>query len=163
MTAINGIPAHVLLVHFIVVLAPLTAISAIMCALWPAARRRLVWPTLALAVITLVLTPLTTSAGGWLYDLRAKPSATLQEHAERGDSMIYGSIGLVIVAALITFVHVRQHRRGTLSPVLPIAVAVLTVVVGISTIVQVYRIGDSGAQSVWGDEIAHLTNPRAQD
>ena len=31
------------LVHFIVVLAPLTALLAILCAVWPAARRRLVW------------------------------------------------------------------------------------------------------------------------
>ena len=28
--------------------------------------------------------------------------------------------------------------------------------VGISSIVQLYRIGDTGAQSVWGNEIAHL-------
>jgi hypothetical protein len=37
-----------------------------------------------------------------------------------------------------------------------IVVAILAVAVGISSIVTVYRIGDSGAQSVWGDEIARL-------
>ncbi|OOK75994.1 putative membrane protein [Mycobacterium kansasii] len=42
--------------HLVVVLGPLTAILAIMCALWPAARQRLVWMTLALAVITLIVT-----------------------------------------------------------------------------------------------------------
>lgn len=52
MDVINGVPAHVLLVHFVVVLAPLTAIFAILCVLWPAARQRLVWPTLVLAAIT---------------------------------------------------------------------------------------------------------------
>jgi hypothetical protein len=62
-TAINGLPAHVPLVHFLVVLAPLTALSEILCALWPAARRRLVWPVLVLAVVTIVLTPITTDAG----------------------------------------------------------------------------------------------------
>lgn len=46
MDAINGLPAHVLLVHFIVVLTPLTAVFAILCVLWQAARQRLVWPTL---------------------------------------------------------------------------------------------------------------------
>ncbi|MFZ2177676.1 MAG: hypothetical protein WAW17_27340 [Rhodococcus sp. (in: high G+C Gram-positive bacteria)] len=45
----NGLPAHVLLVHFVVVLAPLTAILLILCALWPAARRRMVWLIRALA------------------------------------------------------------------------------------------------------------------
>ena len=43
MTTVNGLPSHVLLVHFIVVLAPLTALLATLCAVWPAARRRLVW------------------------------------------------------------------------------------------------------------------------
>jgi hypothetical protein len=62
MTTITGIPAHALLVHAIVVLAPLTALLEILCALF-AARRRLVWLVLALAAVTLVLTPLTTKAG----------------------------------------------------------------------------------------------------
>jgi hypothetical protein len=43
LTTIMGLPAHVLLVHFIVILAPLTAVLAILYAVWPAARRRLVW------------------------------------------------------------------------------------------------------------------------
>jgi hypothetical protein len=62
----NGLPAHALLVHFIVVLAPLTAVLAILCAVWPAARQRLVWLVLALALVTTGLTPLTTDAGEWL-------------------------------------------------------------------------------------------------
>ena len=47
MTTITGIPAHALLVHAIVVLAPLVALLEILCAFWPAARRRLVWLVLA--------------------------------------------------------------------------------------------------------------------
>ena len=34
MTVVNGLPAHALLVHFIVVLAPLTALLVMLCALW---------------------------------------------------------------------------------------------------------------------------------
>ena len=63
MSTVNGLPAHILLNHLIVVLGPLTAILAIICALWPAARQRLIWLVLLLAVITLVLTPVTASAG----------------------------------------------------------------------------------------------------
>jgi hypothetical protein len=46
MSTFNGLPLHVLLVHFIVVLAPLTALLAIVCAVcavWPAPRKRLIW------------------------------------------------------------------------------------------------------------------------
>ena len=51
-------------VHFLVVLVPLTALREIVCAFWPAMRRgQIVWLTLILAVVTLVLTPITTNAG----------------------------------------------------------------------------------------------------
>ena len=75
MNTITGFPAHALLVHAIVVLAPLTALLAILCALWPAARRRFVWLVLALATVTLLLTPLTTTAGEWLYNREAQPQS----------------------------------------------------------------------------------------
>lgn len=57
LSTINGLPAHVLLVHFIVVLAPLTAVLAIVCALGRAARRRLVWLVLGLAAATALSRP----------------------------------------------------------------------------------------------------------
>ena len=50
-----------------VVLAPSTALLEILCALWPAARRRLVWLVVAFAGVTIVLTPVTVNAGEWLY------------------------------------------------------------------------------------------------
>src|SRR5215471_725905 len=98
MTTISGIPAHALLVHAIVVLAPLTALLEMLCGVWPAARRRLVWLVLAFAAVTLVLTPLTTSAGAWLYNQEAKPSDILIEHANRGQWMIAFSGALFVVA-----------------------------------------------------------------
>jgi uncharacterized membrane protein len=85
MNVVNGLPAHVLLVHFMVALAPLTALLEIACVLWPPVRRgQRVWLTLILALVTMVLTPITTNAGGWLYDLRRNPDPILREHADRG-------------------------------------------------------------------------------
>lgn len=157
MTVINGLPAHVLFVHFIVVLAPLTAALEIICALWPAARRgMLVWVTLILAAVTAVLSPITINAGEWLYDLRANPAPALREHAERGDTMIYFSAALLIVAIAIAALHLAERRTEHRRAVVHIAVAILAIVVGVSTTIQVYRIGDSGSQSVWGGEIARL-------
>ena len=52
MTTFFGLAAHPLLVHFIVALTPMTAVLAILCAVWPAARERLVWLVLALSVMT---------------------------------------------------------------------------------------------------------------
>lgn len=157
MTVINNLPAHVLFVHFIVALVPLTAVLEILCAVWPAARRgHLVWLTLVLAVITMVLTPITIHAGEWLYDLRRSPDAILREHAERGDTMLYFSIALLVVAIILAVLQVAERRGARSRAIVAVAVAALAVVVGVASVVQIYRVGDAGSQSVWGNEIAHL-------
>jgi hypothetical protein len=150
MSTISGLPAHVLLVHFIVVLAPLTAIGAVLCALWPAARRRLVWPVAALAVLCLALTPLTTEAGEWL-EHRLGKSPALHTHTELGDTMIYFSLALAVAAALLVFLHLRLGRGRSVNQIVAALISVLVVVASVATVVQVYRIGDSGARSAWGD------------
>ena len=152
MTTITGLPAHALLVHAIVVLAPLTALLEILCAIWPAARRRLVWLVLAFAAVTLVLTPLTTEAGEWLYDQQAQPSRHLQTHAERGEWMIYFSVGLLVVAIALAVLHWLESGRTSRRTVATVVVAIVALAVGVSSIVGVVRIGDAGAEAVWGRE-----------
>ena len=150
MTTITGIPAHALLVHAIVVLAPLVALLEILCAFWPAARRRLVWLVLALAAAAMVLTPLTIKAGAWLYNQQTRPSDILRTHAERGEWMIYFSIGLLLVAialAVMQWLEGRSDKRRTAATVI---VAIVALAVGVSSIVGVVRIGDAGAEAVWG-------------
>ncbi len=157
MNVVNGMPAHVLLLHFLVVLAPLTALLEIVCGLWPAARRgQLLWLTLILATITMVLTPITINAGQWLYDLRTNPSPILREHTERGSAMIYFSVALLVVAVLLVVLRLTERRSEKRRLVVQIIVGIMVLVVGISSMIQIYRIGDAGAQSVWGGEIAHL-------
>jgi hypothetical protein len=150
MTTMFGMPAHALLLHAIVVLAPLTAALQILCALWPAARRSLVWLVLAFAVGTLVLTPLTVSAGEWLYDQSPQHSPILEEHAERAEWMIYFAIGLLLVSILQAYQHWTESRSPEPKRVLAVVAAVLAVVIGVASIVGVMRIGDAGAQAVWG-------------
>jgi len=149
MSTINGLPAHVLFVHFIVVLAPLTALLAILCALWPAARQRFVWLVLALSVFVAVLTPVTTEAGEWL-EHKVGKSPPLHIHSHLGDTMIYFALALVIAAVLLAVVHVRQGRGKPLSSVLSMIIVAFVLISSVATMVQVYRIGDSGAQVSWG-------------
>jgi hypothetical protein len=149
-TTIWGLPAHALLVHAIVVLAPLTAVLEILCGFWPAARRNLVWLVLALAGVTTILTPITTDAGEWLKDQRRSVSPLLQEHAERGDWMIYFSAALLVVALALAALHVLEGRSDAPRKVATVVVAIVALVVGVSSIVIVAGIGHSGAQSVWG-------------
>ncbi len=159
LTTISGLPAHALLVHAVVVLAPLTALLEILCALWPAARRRLVWLVLAFAVITAALTPITANAGEWLYDQEHRHRDILNTHAERGGLMIYFSIALLVVAVVVALVHWREVRAAAPGLAVTVLLAVVAIVVGAAAIVQVVRIGDSGAQSVWGNELTKSVTP----
>lgn len=149
MSTFNGLPAHALLVHFIVVLAPLTALLAILCAVWPAARRRLVWLVAALAAGVTVLTPLTTEAGEWL-EHQLGDSAAVQAHAQLGNTMLYFSAALLVAAALLVVAHLRDVRGAESKTVVSVTIAVLVIVVSVATTIQVVRIGDSGARAVWG-------------
>jgi uncharacterized membrane protein len=151
MTVINGLPAHALLVHFVVVLVPLTALLEIVCGLWPAARRgQLLWLTLILAAGTMALTPITINAGGWLYDQTAKPSAVLQRHADLGSLMNYFAAALLAVAIALVVFRLAERRFGKSHVIANILVAILVLAVGISSIIQIYQVGDAGAQAVWG-------------
>jgi uncharacterized membrane protein len=159
LTTIAGLPAHVLLVHALVVLAPLTAVLEILCALWPAARRRLVWLVLAFAVVTTALTPITTEAGEWLYDREGHHRDILNTHADRGGWLIYFSIAMLVVAVILALVHLRESRSATPAVKINVAVAILAIAVGAASIVQVVRIGDSGARAVWANELTKSDKP----
>lgn len=151
-TMISGLPAHPLLVHFLVVLAPLTAILAILCAVWPAARQRLVWLVLALAGVTAVLSPIAAEAGEWL-EHNIEESDLVEKHAALGDTMTYFAAGLLFAAVMLALVHWRAQRGRPLSGVISAVLALIVVAASVSTAVQVYRIGHSGAVATWGDAL----------
>ena len=152
MSTFQGLPIHALLVHFIVVLVPLTAILAILCAVWPAARERLVWLVLALAVVTTGLSPLSTNSGEWLENHLEK-SELVEKHAAMGDTILYFALALLAAAVLLVVAHVRATRGRAFSTALSAAITVFVVVASLTTAVQVFRIGHSGAESVWGDAL----------
>jgi len=153
---INGLPAHPLLVHVVVVAIPVTAVLAILAVTWPAARRRLGLAPLIAAVIAVVAIPLTTNAGEWL-QAHKKPSELISRHAELGDQLIYWvapltllllvwwAIGTAKVADRLRSKSVAANRIGG------VLLTVAIVVLAVGSVVTVYRIGDSGSQSVWHD------------
>ncbi|MCX5285899.1 DUF2231 domain-containing protein [Streptomyces sp. NBC_00198] len=156
---INGIPAHVLFVHVVVVLVPLTALALVLCAAFPSVMRRfgLALPILALGA--LISVPLTTSAGEWL-ERHVDSNALVRKHAELGDQLLPWAIGLFVVAAGVWWAYRRTARSvpetsgeggGTVGMPLRVTAAVLSLAVGVGAGVQVYRIGDSGAKAAWRD------------
>jgi hypothetical protein len=159
MSTVNGLPAHILLNHFIVVLGPLTAVLAILCALWPAARQKLIWLVLLLALITLVLTPVTAGAGEWLGGRVGTTSPVLANHEQLGETLVYIVAAQLAAIALLAAVHVRQARGRTVKFAMHALVGVLVIAAGIATVVQTYRIGDSGARAAWGNVASAQQDP----
>lgn len=149
MSTVSGLPAHVLLVHFIVVLAPLTAILATLCALWPAARTRLIWLVLVLALITTGLTPVTIEAGEW-FEHRIGETPAIELHAQRGDIMLYFMLALLASIALLVVQHIRIAHGAKISRAFSVSVTVIVLVASGATLVQTYLVGDSGARATWG-------------
>ena len=156
MQTVNGLPTHVLLVHAIVVLLPLSAALLALTAIWPAARRRPAGPNAILAVLVVVLVPITTSAGEWLEHPLA-PSSLIHRHAELGDTAIYAAVA-VAVLALIVWWRQREGngtaptKRAYVAPASSAVTAVVTVVavlVSGAAVYDVVRIGDSGAKASW--------------
>src|ERR1700761_5271244 len=150
MSTINGLPAHILLNHFVVVLGPLTALLAILCALVPAARRRLIWLVLLLAVVTLVVTPLTINSGSWLA-AKVGASPPVDRHAELGETLTYYVAAQAAIVLLLAAVHVRQMRGHTVKLVLQGLVGLLVIAAAAATLIQIYRVGESGARAAWGN------------
>lgn len=162
-TTINGLPAHVLFVHFVVVLVPLAAILLLLSICWPAARRRLGIITPLVALIALIIVPITTQAGEWLQHHTA-PDPLIRAHAKLGDGLLFWSIGMLAVASAWWLIHDERFtawltsrssrvRTPSVGRSVTIALAAVAVVIAIGSIVQVYRIGDSGAQAAWHDQM----------
>jgi hypothetical protein len=112
-TRISGLPAHVLLVHAVVVLVPLAALLLVASAWWPAARRKLGLLTPLAALIALILVPVTTHAGEWLRD-RVPATPLIDRHAELGDSLLPWALAMFVVAVLVWYVHLGARLPGRL-------------------------------------------------
>jgi len=146
---VNGLPLHVLLVHFMVVGVPLAALLTLLSAVWPAARRRLgiITPLVALGV--LILTPVAIQAGEWLA-ARLHPTPLITAHMNLGSTMIWFSLALFVAAVLAWGVPTMMARRsGGAPPWVGVVVAIVAVVVAGAALIQVYRVGDSGSTAVW--------------
>jgi membrane protease YdiL (CAAX protease family) len=168
---IHGLPAHILLVHAVVVLLPLAAVLLVASAAWPAARRRIGVVGPVLALIVLVLVPITTSQ---IDPQHLNPA--IEHHAALAHGLLPWAIGLFVVSSGV-WVLARRYEFGwrpepapgpnapagavatKQTTVLPVWVTALVVVVAtvvaVGAVVDVIRIGDAGSQAVWRGVLHH--------
>ncbi|SBT54246.1 DUF2231 domain-containing protein [Micromonospora narathiwatensis] len=153
---VNGLPLHPLVVHAVVVLLPLAALGVVALAVRPSWRGRFGVLVVAIAALATAAIPLATDSGESLERRVGDPG----QHAELGDTLLWFALPLLVVAVALVWLHRRASRPGGGATeavrtsgrgVLGVVVAVLAVVVAAANLVQVYRVGDSGAKAVWGD------------
>ncbi len=161
-------PIHPLLVHFVVVLVPISALILLLSLCWPAARRRIGVASPIVAFVTLVLVPLTTEAGEWL-EHRTPSDPLVEIHAELGEELLVWSLGVFVVSLAWWAIHqprVQQwwtQRTGSAreqaSRFLAVGLTVLGIALAVGSVVQVYRIGESGAAAVWNNSADTESTP----
>jgi hypothetical protein len=155
---INGLPAHVLLVHAVVVIVPLAASLAVVSVAWPAARRRFGLLVPATALLGLAFVPLASQAGEWLQQ-HVVDNALVRRHAELGDGLLPWAGLLFVFATALWVLDVAPARSWRLpavarTRVARTAVSAALVIASAASVVQVYRIGDSGAKAAWNGNVS---------
>lgn len=154
---VNGLPVHPLVVHAVVVLLPLAALGVVALAVRPSWRGRFGVLVVLIAALATAAIPLATDSGESLERRVGDPG----QHAELGDQLIWFAVPLLVAAVALYWLHRRSAARtteGTTEAARParqgalgVVVAVLAVVIAAANVVQIYRIGDSGAKAVWKD------------
>jgi uncharacterized membrane protein len=153
---VNGLPLHPLVVHAVVVLLPLACLGVIAIALRSSWRARYGGVVVAITAAATAAIPVATTSGENLAARVGNPG----QHADLGDTLIWFALPL-LAAAVALFVLHRVAARAAVpasvgAPVtapaaspLMLFIAALAVIIAGANLVQVYRIGDSGARVVW--------------
>lgn len=164
MDTIFGLPAHILLVHAVVVLSPLAALLGLAVAIRPRWAFYLRWPLIVFSVISAGAAILAASAGEALEE-RLGETGLIEQHAEDGDMLRLVAIIYLVVAVLAFFsIAVKsplESGRGGFTSLLPSALGpvsrALLGAAAIWLIVQASITGHSGAKAAWQD-VVHSTN-----
>lgn len=150
---VGDLPLHPLLVHFTVVIIPLAALCVVLSAVWPAARRRLGIVTPLVALAALIAVPITIEAGEWLLE-RVETTDDIARHESLADVMLPWAIAMCAVAVVQWLWYRFGTKSGrTLRLAATIVLAVAAAVVAVGSIVTIVQIGETGARSVWSEEI----------
>ena len=140
-----GLPLHPLLVHGAVVLVPLVAIGALVMSYLPSFSRRHGKIILGLAIIAQISVFLAKISGEAFEDILNK---SVEKHAELGEIAPFVTIPMVV----LIYLRWRMDRSGSTfgSVVIRRLTSVALVVASLVSIVFIYLVGHSGAESVWG-------------
>ena len=148
-----GLPLHPLIVHATVVFVPTAVVAVLLAAFWGRFRRWAGPGPMIIALIALILVPISTQSGEALEHSLPRTDL-IHQHGELADGLLPWVAGLFVVAAGLWWWNRDQQSPGTaprwaLPRWLVVVLIVGAVVTGVGTTVQVVLIGHSGAEAAW--------------
>lgn len=158
---ILGLPVHVLIIHAVVIIGPLTALLAIAYAVRPAARAALRWP-LTLGALTTGVAGFIAGESGEARERRVQAAdagdATalnlVHEHAEAGDLAKILCLVLMVLVLGAVFALLPPGRQPLGGNGLGLAVALVLIAASLATMTSVVITGHKGAKAAWADQVA---------
>jgi hypothetical protein len=179
---IFGLPVHALVVHATVVVVPTAALTVALAAGLPRFRRWAGFLPLLLSLGAVLLVPVTTASGEEL-ERRVGRSALVEKHVHLADGLLLPVLVLALAALGLYWVLLKERAVDTEQgaggldaglipladrigapgrPGMPVMSAILLVAAlsSVFTLVQVARIGHSGAEAAWHG-VATSTSPAA--
>ena len=153
-----GLPLHPLVVHAVVVLTPLAALTGLVYAAVPRWRWLLRWPLVAVTVVALGSAIVAALSGQSLLDARGLGQLeSVRTHRSAG-LLLRNTLSLYAVlvllagwrlggpSALVSGRGGRERRGG----VVDTALAVVLALASLAVLAVAIRAGDTGARAVWG-------------
>ncbi|GAA2023145.1 hypothetical protein GCM10009740_10410 [Terrabacter terrae] len=152
---IFGLPMHALVVHAVVVLVPLSVLTAMAYAVRPAWRRLLRWPTAAGAVISGISAFVAAESGEALRRrvLAARAATTdaqlLGQHVEWGDRAKVACAVFMVVALLAVWFARPPEEEAPRGHTSDVVASTAVVVAALASLVTVVLAGHAGSAVVW--------------
>jgi len=161
---IAGLPLHPLIVHFAVVLLPLSAVALIAIIVVPRWRATFGWLTLGGLTVGTGAALAAASSGEALAERVGEP----ERHAQLGEATEIVAVILLVVAAIWFLLQRRSAKRTDESPRvlgsgLQLLAALATLGLAVAALGLSVAVGHSGAQAVWEGRLGSSTAEGSDD
>ena len=147
---VNGLPAHPLFIHIVVVMLPLSAMGMIALVVIPQFRGNVQKYFVATGVLISVAGAFIAKQSGAAL---AQTRGVTDEHNDWGNRTFYLAIALALISALWLWLDTKPKS------VARTVTGILVVLISLAAVISTFLTGDSGAKQVWTDRASVPSAP----
>lgn len=149
-----GLPVHVLVLHFTVVLVPLSAFATIAVAVRSELRAKFAAPLAGLNLVMLILTFVTVRAG---LDFKDRFAAEGDTETPKYDHETFGKalLWIMVALAIASIGVLAASRKSDLAPSIGMGLGGVVALLAVASIVLTVITGHTGSESNWKDFVKY--------